>query len=1016
MAAENAAAPLPESPPGAACRRHRLDTATGVLRAAAAWLLEAATANHATAMSAPARGSRPARERSAAPGSVDLSGYLVVLPGRAAGQRLMELLIAEAARRRLTLVPPRMTTPGDLPEFFYTPGKPLTDTLLETLCWAGAIATAKPRDRALLAPGLDDATTAEPSGERLIDTAAGIVSLHRELAAHGLGFSGFAAAAEAKLPAFGDQDRWQALAGLEEKYLARLHTLDRWDRQTARRRALENHEVRCDRRIVLVATVDLDPLQRSLLAALPEGCDALVAAPPTMGAADVDAAFDDFGCIVPAAWESVPIPIALERMVVVEDAAGQADAVVAWLRDLDGRHAADEITIAAPDAALIPDLEERLRSVGLSGRAAGGRPVQRSTPWQLLDAVFDWVARGDFASFAQLLRCPDAAHLLGSRAGVALPAAVADAVAARHLPLGIDRDLLARAADLDAHAAGGTRDDTDAGRFLALLEAADDWLADLGTASGEIAKRLPRKPSAGRPATGRATAWVAAVRGVMRVALGDRVLDRNADAERTVVVALESLGEALSEMETLPDELAAAAGAAGLARLLLAGWGRRVVPPLPDPGAIPIVGWLEVALDDAPALAVTSAVEGVLPGGAGRDPLLPDPLRQALGLPDTGRTAARDAWSLALAATCRAALLVVVPRHRVDGAAAVPSRLLFRRPESELVDTVRRLCAAPLPAGVASALPSAATRLPVPAPDSIAPFLPERPLVLRVTAFRDYLACPYRWWLRHRLRLASATDAHLELGPADFGTLVHHCLERFAADAVLASSTDADAIAAALTSLLDGMVAARYGPAALPAVRIQAALARRRLVRFAAVQADRAAAGWRIVAAELDVVGDHLDVDGVPARLAARFDRVDHHPDSGAWEILDYKTSAQGKSPDQIHVVRGEWVDLQLPLYQLLAPHAGIPALAAAAVTEQVRVGYFNLPARTEDTGVRLAEWTAADHAAAIEKARAVVRGIRAGRFWPPVAEAARSFPEFDAICQTHAILDGDDEEDGEAA
>jgi ATP-dependent helicase/nuclease subunit B len=154
----------------------------------------------------------------------------------------------------------------------------------------------------------------------------------------------------------------------------------------------------------------------------------------------------------------------------------------------------------------------------------------------------------------------------------------------------------------------------------------------------------------------------------------------------------------------------------------------------------------------------------------------------------------------------------------------------------------------------------------------------------------------------------------------------------------------------------------------------------------------------------------------VPARLAARFDRVDHHPDSGAWEILDYKTSAQGKSPDRIHLVRGEWADLQLPLYRLLAPHAGIPGLAAAADTEQVRVGYFNLPARTEDTGVRLAEWTAADHAAAIEKAREVVRGIRAGHFWPPVAEAARSFPEFDAICQTHAILDGDDEEDGEAA
>jgi RecB family exonuclease len=962
-----------------------------VLRAAASWLID--------------------RCDSAEQDVADLSGHLVVLPGRAAGQRLMELLIEEARRRRLALVPPRTTTPGDLPEFFYTPGKPLTDTVLETLCWAGAIATATERDRALVAPGLEATEPDGVAGDRLVDTAAGIVSLHRELAAHGLGFAGFAAAAEAKLPAFGDHDRWKALTRLEERYLAWLRGLDRWDRQTARRKAIENHEVHCARRIVLVATVDLDPLQRSLLAALPEGCDALLAAPATMGDAEIAAAFDPFGCIVPAAWELVPIPIPLERIVVVEDAEGQADAIVDWLHCLDGQFAADEITIAAPDAALIPELEQRLRAVGLTGRAGGGgRTVQRSTPWQLLDAILDWIAIGEFPSFAHLLRCPDAARLLGERAGVGLPSAVADEVARRHLPLGIDRDLLSRAAAGAGAAEGQAPAEA---RFLALLGAADDWLADLRAACDGLSRRLPRKPATGSQPTGRATAWAAAVRGVMRAALGERILDRSAESERTVVVALESLGDALAEVETLPDELAAAAGPRGLGRLLLAGWGRRPVPPLPDAGALPIVGWLEVALDDAPALAVTSAVEGVLPGGAGRDPLLPDPLRQALGLPDTGRTAARDAWSLALAATCREALLVVVPRQRVDGAAAVPSRLLFRRHESELVAAVRRLCAAPAPVATATELPTAVSRIPVPAPDSIAAVLPPRPLVLRVTAFRDYIACPYRFWLRHRLRLGSSTDDQLELGPADFGTLVHHCLDRFATDPGLAAATDAGAIGTALTALLDSLVAARYGPAALPAVRIQAALARRRLLRFATKQAERAADGWRIVASEQDVMGDHLVVDRAAVRLAARFDRVDHHPASGRWQILDYKTSATARTPEQIHFSRGEWVDLQLPLYKLLAPHAAIPGLAEADVN-LVDVGFFNLPARTEETDVKIAGWTADDHAAALAKAHEVVRGIRAGRFWPPVPEAARSFPEFDAICQTHAILDGDEGDEGE--
>ncbi|MFM8284947.1 MAG: PD-(D/E)XK nuclease family protein [Planctomycetaceae bacterium] len=1003
----------PAATPPSPCRRHRLDAAAGVLAAAAAWLLE-----RCAAAPAPAAGvGRVA----------DLSEWLVVLPGRAAGLRLNELLVAATAARGLALVPPRITTPGDLPECLYAPGKTLTDTLLETLCWAGAIAAAPPRDRELLGAGLGDPDEA-PAGDRLIEAGAGMVALHRELASHGLDFSSFATTAAAKLPAFADDDRWSALARLEHAYLGWLKGLDAWDRQTARRKAIGNGEIACPRHVVLVATVDLDPLQRNLLAALPGGCDALVAAPPTMSDANVAAAFDDYGCLVPAFWESAPIPIPLDAITVVEDAAGQSEAVVAWLHSLGGRRAADEITIAAPDDLLVPELEHRLRAVGLAGRAAGGRMVERATPWQLLDAILAWLADGDFAAFARLLRCPDAARLLTARTGIDLPAAVADTVANRHLPLAIDRRLLARAAAESPDPA-----ETGAGRFLALLDAADEWLAELVAATRAVGKRVRR---GGTEGGGRAAAWAAAVRGVIGAAVGDRVLDRDAPDERTVVVALESLGEWLAEFEALPDELVAAVGPAGIRHLLLTGWGRRLVPPLPDAEAIPIVGWLEVALDDAPALAITSVVEGVLPGGVGRDPLLPDPLRQAVGLPDTDRTAARDAWSLALAATCRRELLVVVPRHRVDGGAAIPSRLLFRRPAAELVAAVQTIChAAPSP--TVSGTPGLARRLPIPDPDVFAPWLPRHPRpaaedepagtavavfatggerhrggrpALSVTALRNYVSCPYRFWLKHVVGLRAVTDDALELGALEFGTLLHDCLQRFAVEPAPAGSTDAAALTAALTGILDDLVAARFGPSALPAVEVQAALARRRLAAFAERQAARSAEGWRIVATERDVCGT-LDVDGTAVPLVARIDRIDHHPATDRWQILDYKTSSRARPPDQVHRKRGVWIDFQLPLYRHLAGAAGLAALAAAPAGA-IDVGFFNLPARPEDTDVSLAEWTDDDQSAALAAATEAIRGIRAGRYWPPNDAAAPSFPEFDAICQTHAIVDeGDDDE-----
>jgi RecB family exonuclease len=184
-------------------------------------------------------------------------------------------------------------------------------------------------------------------------------------------------------------------------------------------------------------------------------------------------------------------------------------------------------------------------------------------------------------------------------------------------------------------------------------------------------------------------------------------------------------------------------------------------------------------------------------------------------------------------------------------------------------------------------------------------------------------------------------------------------------------------------------------------------LARRRLHGFAHAQARRAAEGWRIQLTEHHVKDATLDVDGTPIKLSARIDRIDHHPETGRWQVLDYKTSARGRTPEESHRRAGEWVDLQLPLYRHLLGE--LPGIDAAAVVD---VGYFNVPARVEETGIRTPTWNEADYAAADETAREVVRRVRAGIFWPANDAAARAFPEFDAICQTAAIVEDEGEEE----
>ena len=637
------------TPSSERCTLHRLDASRGVLPAAAEWLLDNARD--------PAAGDRAA----------DLSNAMVVVPGRRAGHRLLEILLDLAASRSLELVPPEIVTLGKLPELLYQPARPLADDAVEILAWVAAIGAAREADRDRVAPGIGDARG------RLVDVARSLAATHRELASIGLGFHEFADKADELLSGFGDHARWEALARIERDYLDRIDAAGLWDRQTARREAIKRREVRCAKRIVLLATVDVDPLQRQMLAATAATIDALVAAPPEMTAEDFSACFDSFGCIMPEAWAARPIPVPLDSIRLVDDADAQADAIVDWLRGIDGLLAADEITIAVPDDNVAPAIEQKLAAAGATGRYGTGRTVRRSTPWQMLSAVFDWLDRGDFASFAAVVRAPAVVALIGKATGIAVPAAVADEVAARHLPMAIDREHLAKAAERPEHREANAR-------FLAMLAAVDDWLAPLREAGAAVDRGPPKKSGTrnkpGSEGCGLAFGWAEAVRRTVGTTLDGISIDRDAPDDRVVARSLRSLGETLSALATIPDRLASAAGAEGLARLLLATWSAELVPPLPIADAIDIVGWLEVPLDDAAALAITSAVEGCLPSGQSRDPLLPETLRKPLALEDASRIAARDAWILSLAACCRNDLLVLVPRRGADGSPTVPSRLL----------------------------------------------------------------------------------------------------------------------------------------------------------------------------------------------------------------------------------------------------------------------------------------------------------------------------------------------------
>jgi RecB family exonuclease len=934
-------------------------------------------------------------------GSWDLDGVIVALPGSRARRRLLELLVGRAEERGAVLVPPRLVTVGQLPELLYEVKRPLADDIAQQLAWVQAIRQSPGREVERLIRQLPPA-----------DDLAGWLSLaehfarvHRELAANRLDFS-HVERHGAGLADFREADRWQAMTGVQRRYLEILDSLELWDRQTARLFAIEHGECRSDRDIVLVGTVDMDPSQRAMLDQVAERVTALVFGPDQQMAE-----FDAHGCLAIDAWRAMPVAVERRQIAVVDGPAQQADAVLAALAEWNDTLAADEVTIGAADESVVPYLEQRLAEAGLAARFGAGTPLARSGALQLIELLADYLERGQYADLATLARHPDVGTWLAGRDVAESYLSSLDRFFGEQLPAEIDHDRPA--------ASPHGRDAVTVSRRLSALVA----------------------PLAGKPRP--LDAWAEPIVKVLTEVYGHRQLDRSNEADRAILEVCRLASECVETFRALDTvaaphrsknwdrhlatttnaekttgELGASpifqlpvSGAAALRLVAEQIAGERLPPPALA-GAVEVLGWLELPLDDAGGLIVTGLNEGFVPSVGSADLFLPDRLRGALGLEDNDRRYARDNYALNLLAASRR-LQLIAGRRGLEGEPLVPSRLLFACQQREMAERARQYFDADEQAGQSTTrfdLPRRAragqttTDFAIPRPRPLA----EPVTSLRVTELRDYLVCPYRYYLRHRLKLESLADEAEEMAANDFGSLLHNVLKRFADDELLADSRDAAALEAGLSRLLDDVVAEQFGSKVLAAVRLQAEQARGRLVAFARWQADWRRQGYRIRHSECSVrAEDQISLPGAepagggePIYLRGRIDRIDIHELTGETFIFDYKTGDTAKTPDKVHWNRATgWVDLQLPLYRHLVRAIGIDG--------PVRLGYIVLPKDTGEVAHHVAVWSEATLADADAKALQVLRDIGAEKFWPhqTSADAARLFPEFSAICQDDLLI-----------
>lgn len=421
--------------------------------------------------------------------------------------------------------------------------------------------------------------------------------------------------------------------------------------------------------------------------------------------------------------------------------------------------------------------------------------------------------------------------------------------------------------------------------------------------------------------------------------------------------------------------------------LLLASLPPTVSTP-PAERALDVQGWLELFHEPGPHLIVCGMNEGWIPGRGSSDAWLPENVRGLLGLSTEPERAARDAYLLTAMTACRKAsgrvdLLLV--KTGAGGETLLPSRLLLAAPEGELPARVKELFR-----GIEPPDSSLAWTL-----DEAWKWRPREVAMaprLSVTAFADYLACPFRFYLKQVAGMAEPEPERVEWNARDFGNVAHLVLERWALDEAARDFLESEAIEAFVHDELDRILASRFDGRLPLAVRIQTESLRQRLSWFARVQARERQAGWRIAEVEKKF---ELDLDGFI--VVGRVDRIERHED-GRRRVLDYKTTAAASVVEQAHRVAvtantrlpahlenvkevlctasdgktKRWKNLQVALY-------------SAALGDVDELGYFALGATEADVKVSLWDgFFRDDRESALDCARWVTTRVAQRAFWPP--------------------------------
>ncbi len=416
---------------------------------------------------------------------------------------------------------------------------------------------------------------------------------------------------------------------------------------------------------------------------------------------------------------------------------------------------------------------------------------------------------------------------------------------------------------------------------------------------------------------------------------------------------------------------------------------------VPEDRVLDVQGWLEIPFDASQHLVICGMNDHCLPARSGGEPWLGENARKMLGLVTDEQRAARDAYlfhAMMMARADSGRVDIICRKVDDEGKILQPSRLLLRAEGNDLAQRVLQLF---------SEIEPSDAHVTWKQDWSWTPRLidvgreKDGHRLLSVTSLKDYLECPYRFYLKHGLKMNELDGDRAEWDNRNFGTIMHQVLEQWGRDPLAKDLMQVNELTTCLSDLLSDLVKRWYGASPGLAITIQAASLQQRFAWFADAQVEHRQAGWQIheVETAFQLPMNHFVING-------KIDRIDHHVATDAWMMWDYKSGKVDAkvalshlkkitnktvlpahladdarlcyAPDEKNQMR--WINLQLPLY------------AAAGITPKMAgVGYIAMGDAKDK--VKFDEWENFQQStidAAKGCAQLLLEKIAGKVFWPP--------------------------------